>query len=516
MSNKSLYSNKRVAQNTLYLYFRTLIVMAISIYTSRVVLDVLGVENYGIYNVVGGFVSLFSVLSGTLTAATQRFLSFELGKDTPDIRKVFSTALNIHVILAVVVFLLLETGGIWFMNTQMNISPDRMTAANWVFQCSIATFCINIVSIPYNATIIAYEKMSAFAYISIFEVSAKLLSIYLLYIVTFDPLIAYALFMFSIAVVIRFIYGWYCKRTFKECRYSFVLDKVVFRDMISFNGWNFIGSTASVMNGHGINLLMNIFFGVTVNAAKGIATQVDSAINSFVQNFMMALNPQITKSYAAGDYSTVNKIILLGSKFSFFMFLIICLPFFLNIEYILSIWLKQVPEYTAVFVRCAIIFSLCQSLSQCLYSTMLATGKIKQYQIVVGTLSLMAFPLSYIFFKMGFSAVFGYIAIIICSLLCLVARLWMLQNMLPDFSAMVYIHKVIYPIICSTIPIACIIWPIGLFIHNISFVIFIFESLLCCAVCICVVLFIGITKNEREHILDIINRRLNIHRKSHA
>lgn len=516
MSNKFLYSNKRVAQNTLYLYFRTFIVMVISIYTSRVVLDVLGVENYGIYNVVGGFVSLFSVLSGTLTAATQRFLSFELGKETPDIRKVFSTALNIHIILAIVVFLILETGGIWFIKTQMNISPERMTAANWVFQCSIATFCINIISIPYNAAIIAYERMSAFAYISIFEVSAKLLTIYLLYIVVFDPLIAYALFMFSIAVVVRCIYGWYCKTKFSECRYSFIFDKVVFRDMISFNGWNFIGSTASVMNGQGINLLMNLFFGVTVNAAKGVATQVDSAINSFVQNFMMALSPQITKSYAAGDYSTVNKIILLGSKFSFFMFLVVCLPFFLNIEYILSIWLKQVPEYTAVFVRCAIIFSLCQSLSQCLYSTMLATGKIKQYQIVVGTLSIMAFPLSYVFFKLGLSAVFGYVATIICSLLCLVARLRMLQSMLSGFSAMTYIRKVIFPIICSIIPIACIIGPIRLFIHDISFMIFIVESLLCFAVCVCVVFFISMTQKEREYIIGIISRKLNIHRKNHA
>lgn len=491
--------------------------MGISIYTSRIVLDVLGVENYGIYNVVGGFVSLFSVLSGTLTVATQRFLSFELGKEAPDIKKIFSTALNIHIILAIVVFLLLETGGIWFINTQMNISPERMTAANWVFQCSVATFCINIVSIPYNAAIIAYERMSAFAYISIFEVSVKLLAIYLLYIiVAFDPLIAYALFMLCIAAMIRFIYGWYCKRKFSECRYSFIFDKVVFRDMISFNGWNFIGSTASVMNGQGVNLLMNLFFGVTVNAAKGVATQVDSAINSFVQNFMMALSPQITKSYAAGDYSTVNKIILLGTKFSFFMFLAVCLPFFLNIEYILSIWLKQVPEYTAVFVRCAIIFSLCQSLSQCLYSTMLATGKIKQYQIIVGTLSLMAFPLSYVFFKLGFPAVFGYVAIIICSLLCLVARLRMLQSMLSGFSAMTYIRKVIFPIICSTIPIACIIGGIRLLIHDVSFMIFILESLLCFAICVCAVFFIGMTLKEREHIIGIISRKLNIRRKNHA
>lgn len=516
MSDKSLYSNKRVAQNTLYLYFRTFIIMIISIYTSRVVLDVLGVENYGIYNVVGGFVSLFSVLSGTLTAATQRFLSFELGKDTPDIRKVFSTALNIHIILAIMVFLFLETGGIWFMNTQMNISPERMTAANWVFQCSIATFCINIISIPYNATIIAYERMSAFAYISIFEVSAKLFITYILYIVTFDSLIVYALLMLGIAIVIRIMYGWYCKRTFKECRYSFVFDKVVFRDMISFNGWNFIGSTASVMNGHGINLLMNIFFGVTVNAAKGIATQVDSAINSFVQNFMMALNPQITKSYAAGDYTTVNKIILLGSKFSFLLFLTVCFPFFLNIEYILAIWLKQVPEYTAVFVRCAMIYSLSQSLSQCLYSTMLATGKIKQYQIVVGTLSLTAFPLSYIFFKMGFSAIFGYVSIIISSLLCLAARLRMLQRMVPGFSGMIYVREVIFPIFCSIIPIVCIICPIAYLIQNVDFVKFITESLLCLVVCVCVVFFIGMSKSEREHIMRIINKKLYIHKINHA
>lgn len=387
-----LVNNKRIAKNTLYLYFRTFFTMTVSVFTSRVILDVLGVEDFGIYNIVGGFVAMFSLLSGTLTAASQRFMSYELGRAKSDISKVFSTSLSIHLMLAALIFILLESAGVWFLNYKMNIAPDRLVAANWVFQCSILTFCVNLISIPYNASIIAYEKMTIFAYISVFEAVAKLGIVYLLLLFNFDKLILYAFLTLLVAIVLRCVYGFYCKYKFRECRFYFIKDKELYREMLGFSGWNFIGSSANVLNSHGINILINIFFGVALNAARGIAEQINTTLNSFVLNFMMALNPQITKNFASGDYDNMNVLIIKGAKYSFFLFWLLSLPILLETDIVLKIWLVQVPEYTSILVRYALIYTMCQILSQTLYAAMLATGKIKEYQIIVGTLSLMAFP----------------------------------------------------------------------------------------------------------------------------
>ena len=507
MDNITKNNTKKVAKNTLYLYVRTFLVMSISIYTSRIVLDVLGVDNYGIYNVVGGFVSFFSVFSGSLTAATQRFLAFELGKEKPQIKKVFSTAVNIHIIMALILFLLLETVGVWFLYNKMNIIPERKDAAMWVFQCSTLTFCISLISIPYNAAIIAYEKMSVFAYISLIEVIVKLGLVYILYITSSDPLVTYAIMMLLVAVGLRMIYSSYCRSNFKECKYSLILDRDTFKEIFSFNAWNFIGSTASVMNAHGINVLINLFFGVTFNAARGIATQIDGAINSFVQNFMMALNPQIVKNFASKDFVLLNRMILLGTKYAFYLLLCVCLPVFLNIDFILKIWLVKVPDSTSIFVRCAIIFSLCQCLSQCLYSAMLATGKIKKYQIVVGGISLLAFPLSYIFFKVGLAAEYGYVATIICSLLCLLARLNMLQDMIPGFSSKEYFIKVLFPVISTTIPVLLIVYSISKLAVEVDLLVFITQTCCCVLISFFGIMFIGLSRNERTYILNIIKRK---------
>lgn len=502
-----LHNNRRLAKNTLYLYFRTFFVMLIAIYTSRVVLDSLGVENYGIYNVVGGFVSMFSMLSGTLTAASQRFIAFELGKSKPEIRKIFSTTLTTHFFIAIIIFILLESLGIWFLNYKMNISAERLSAANWVFQCSVITFCINIISIPYNAAIIAYEKMSVFAYISIFEVLAKLGVAYILYIVSFDVLIVYAFLMLAISIVLRAIYGWYCSKTFKECRYMFLFDKQTFKNIIGFSGWNFIGSSAAILNGQGINLLINIFFGVFFNASRGIATQVETALNSFVQNFVMALNPQITKTYASGDYNYVNKVIYFGTKYTFYLFLVLCVPIFLNTEYILSLWLKQVPNYTALFIRYGIVYSLCQSLSQCIYITMLASGKIKKYQIIVGTLSLMAFPTAYLFFKFGYPCEFGYVSMIIFSFICFISRIFLLKDILPGFSISTFIHKTLLPIIYSlSLTIICFYYLHNIIIDGfISFIIYMLTSVI---VTLGLIYFIGLTKIERSFVLNFLSKKI--------
>lgn len=506
--SQSSDNNKRIAKNTFFLYIRTLFVMVISIFTSRIVLDVLGIEDYGIYNVVGGFVSMFSVLGGTLTAASQRFLSFELGKETPQMRKVFSTTVCIHIVIALLIFIILESVGLWFLNSKMNIAEQRMVAANWVFQCSVLTFCINLISIPYNAAIIAYEKMSAFAYISIFEVTAKLAMVYVLYITSMDSLILYAIFMLLVAMALRLIYGWYCTSKFKECRFSLSFDKTTFHEMLGFSSWNLIGSSAGILNNQGINVLMNIFFGVSLNAARGIAQQVDNAINTFVQNFLMALNPQITKSYASGDFKYINKMIIYGTKLAFFLFWLLCFPVYINAEFILDLWLKKVPANAALFVRLALVFTLCQTLSQCLYTTMLATGKIKKYQIIVGGLSIMAFPTAWLFFKLGLPGEFGYWAMIIFSLICLVARLFLLKEMLPDFLPLVFAKKVIIPIIGTIILPIVLLLLYHSTVKEVSAKSFCIETILSLVVNFVSIWTISMSKKERTSVITVVKRNI--------
>ena len=509
MSEKIEQSNsKRIAKNTLFLYFRTMVVMAVGLYTSRIVLQVLGVEDYGIYNVVGGFVSMFSLLSGSLTVASQRFLAFELGKNKSDVKKIFSSTVTIHICLTIVIFLLLEVIGLWMLNHKINIPQDRIQAANWVFHCSVITFCINIISVPYNAAIVAYEKMSAFAYVSIFEAIAKLVAVLALCKLKYDSLILYAVFMMLIALFLRLIYGWYCHINFKECRYRFFIDKESIKMMLGFCGWNFIGSSAAVLNNQGINILINLFFGVTLNAARGIASQVDGAINTFVSNFMMALNPQIIKAFAARNFSYLNKMILSGTKVGFFLFWLFGLPVLVNTEFLLKIWLKNVPDFAVLFVRLGLVFMICQNLSQCLYTAMLATGRIKKYQIVVGGLSLMAFPTAWVFFKTGFGGEWGYGSMIIFSLVCLVARLFLLQEMIPGFSSFRFLKKVVCPIFFSTIPVLVLAFTVHSYISTPSISSFCFETVFEIVLSISFIYIIGLSQEERIRLVDMVKKKI--------
>lgn len=310
-------NNKRIAKNTLFLYFRMLFLMSISLYTSRVILDALGVEDYGIYNVVGGFVSMFALISAALTSACSRFLNFELGKgDLERQNIVFSTAVTIQWGLAIIVAVLSEVIGIWYVNNIMVLPPERLTAANWCFQFSIFNFCMNLITVPYNASIIAHEKMRTFAYIGLIQGFAQLGISFLVFFEPFDRLVFYALLLMILQFVIRYTYQVYCRKHFKECRFRFVLDKPLLRHMFSYSLWHLIGNGAAVLKNHGVNLVLNFFFGPTVNAAKGIANQVDHAVGQFVGNFMMAMNPQITKSYAKEDYSYMFSLVNKGARFS--------------------------------------------------------------------------------------------------------------------------------------------------------------------------------------------------------
>ena len=424
-------NNKRIARNTLLLYFRMLFLMIISLYTSRIVLNALGVEDFGIYNVAGGVVAMFSILSGSLSAAISRFITYELGKNNIlKLKVIFSSAITIQIGLGIVIVFFAETIGIWFLNTQMNIPIERMVAANWVLQFSIITFIINLISVPYNAVIIAHEKMSAFAYISIFEAIGKLLIAYLITISPIDKLIFYAILMCVVAIAIRLLYGYYCKRHFDECRFHFIWNKQIFQQIFSFAGWNFIGASSAVLRDHGGNIIINLFCGPTVNAARGIAFQVNNAIQGFVSNFMTALNPQITKSYAVKNYTYMMTLIFQGARLSFYMLLLLSLPIIINTHYLLTLWLNTVPEHTVLFVRLVLIFAMSESISGPLITAMLATGNIRNYQIIVGGLQMLNLPISYILLSLGAIPETVLIVAVLISQCCLMARLYMLKKMI--------------------------------------------------------------------------------------
>lgn len=445
MSNQTSDNNKRIAKNTLLLYVRMLFTMAVSLFTSRVILNTLGVEDYGINNVVGGIVTMFSVLSGSLSSSISRFITFELGKGNIErLKTIFSTGVNIQLGMSVSIIIIAEAVGIWFLNTKMNIPTDRMVAANWVFQCAILTFVLNLLSVPYNAAIIAHEKMSAFAYISVVEVSLKLIIVYMLMISPFDRLETYAVLLLLVGAVIRFIYGYYCKRHFEECTYHFVFDKPVLKEMTGFAGWNFLGNGAYMLNTQGVNILMNLYFGVAVNAARGIATQVDAALKQFVNNFTTAVNPQITKSYAQGDLDYMHKLVCRSAKFSAFLMMFFAVPIILETNTILTIWLKTVPDYAVIFLQWIIISSFMDTvLANSLVTSMFATGKIKRYQIIVTTVGCLVFPLSWIAFKLGFEPQVGYILYFIIYTILLFVRLYLLKDMVK-LPVMMYIREVLY------------------------------------------------------------------------
>ncbi len=507
MNSGTSSNNKRIAKNTLLLYFRMLFLMAISLYTGRVILTALGIEDFGIYNVVGGVVAMFSMLSGSLSAAISRFITYELGtRNQEKLKKIFSSAVTIQILLGLVIVLLAETVGVWFLNTKMVIPSERLIAANWVLQFSILTFVINLISVPYNATIIAHEKMSAFAYISIVEAVGKLAIAYFIMISPMDRLIFYAILMCSVAVIIRLIYGIYCKRHFEECTYHFFWDKELLRSMFGFAGWNMIGASSAVLREQGGNIVINLFCGPTVNAARGIASQASNAVQSFVNNFMIALNPQITKSYASGDHSHMMTLIFQGARLSFYMLLLLSLPIIVNTEYILTLWLGNVPEHTTLFVQLILLFAMSESISNPLVTAMLATGKIRNYQIVVGGIQMMNLPISYILLRIGCipeTVIFVAIGISQC---CLAVRLWMLQSMI-GLEVRHYLRKVYFNVI-TVISCASILPLIAAYYLDSNFSNFVLLSVICVTMSVIVIFYLGCNVQERTFVLSKVSKFL--------
>lgn len=499
--NSHAENTRRIAKNTLMLYVRMLFGMLVSLYTSRVVLQALGVEDYGIYNVVGGFVAMFSMISASLSSSVGRFLTFELGKgDVDALKRVFSTSLSIHVVLSVIIVLLAETVGIWFLNTHMTIPKPRLYAANWVFQASVFTFVVNLWSVPFSASIVAHERMSAFAYIGILDIVLRLLMVlFIAYSgLAFDRLIVYALLLVAIVCLMQVIYWRYCYRNFEECRICMHFDAQYWKAMSSFAGWNFIGCTAGLLKDQGVNILLNLFVGPVINAARGIAGMVNNVLASFSGNFMTALNPQITKSYAAGDYDYMFSLVERGSRFSYYILLIFALPVLFETEFILTLWLKFYPEHTANFVRLILIVTLCDILSNTLINLQSATGRIRNYQLAVGGMLLMNFPLSYLCLNFGYPPESTLIVAFVVSVCCLLLRLIFLRTMV-GLSVKKFLRKVCMNVLLVTFVAAII--PFIIYIQMSDSIIRFF--LICIVTVFCSLLtiyFVGCSSNERSFI----------------
>lgn len=509
-------NNKRIAKNTLLLYIRTLFIMLVTLYTSRVVLNTLGVTDYGVYNVVGGVVAMFSVISSSLSSSISRFITFELGHgDFDRLKRIFTTSVNIQIGISFVILVMAEIFGVWFLNTKMNIPAERMNAANWVLQCSLISFVINLISVPYNACIIAHERMSAFAYISILEAVLKLAVVYMLLISPYDKLITYAVLLVIVSLLIRLTYGQYCKRHFEESSYSFIYDRPLMKEMTGFASWSFFGNGAYMLNVQGVDMLINIFFGVTFNAARGVANQVQNAVMQFVNNFTVSINPQITKSYAAGEMEYLYRLVCRGARFSYFLLLVFVVPIVCEADYILHLWLELVPEYAPVFLRLGLFGTLMTLLGNSMLTAISATGNIRRYQIWITTVGCLVFPLTWIAFEFGAPPQTTYIIYIVIYFLLNFVRLYISKGLLK-FPVRLYLTDVILRVI--TVSAVSFILPL-LVIYNLN------EGFLrLCVTCIVsvvstasVIFILGLEKTERTKIINKLMSiiKLNNNKKCH-
>lgn len=505
-------SNKRIARNTAVLYIRMLIMMIISFFTARITLQALGVTDYGINNVVGGLVSMFSVLSGSLSTAASRFITFGLGEGNQDkLKRIFSATITIHLILSIIVVIAIESIGVWFLNHKMTIPADRLHAANWVLQCSVVSFVIGLLSVPYNSTIIAHEKMTAFAYMTIFDAVARLGIILGIYYYGGDRLILLSILTLIIGVIRQSIYWIYCKYNFSECKYTLAWDKNLGKSIFSFAGWNFIGCISGTLKDQGVNIAINYFTSPAVNAARGIALQVSNILGQFTGGFMTALNPQITKSYAIGDLERMHLLICQGTRFTYYLYMLLSIPVFFEIDTILYIWLGQVPEHTTLFVRLILVLSLLDITSYMQTTAQLATGKIRNFQLVVGGIQMLHFPISYVLLKNGFFPEVTIVVSIVISPIFLLSQLLFTSKSIKFpinyFFSKIYLNVIVVTILACIPPMVCyytITEPICNF-------------LIVCLVSLCssilIIYYVGCNHEERHKILlhlSILKRKLKL------
>lgn len=501
----SIANNKRIAKNTLLLYVRMFIMMAVGLFTNRIILDALGVSDYGIYNVIGGLVTMFSVLTGAMSVATSRFLTFALGSgDNQLLRRTFVTAVNIHLIIAAAIVVIAEVGGIWMLNSHLNIPAGRMDAANIVLQFSIATFVINLINVPYTSSIISHERMGIYAYFSLFDVFVKLGIVYVLYLTSSDRLVVYALLLCLANLATQIINWIYCKRKFAECRYSLSIDKQLLKKMFGFIGWAFWGNAAVVLKDQGMTILLNIFCGTIVNAAQGVANQVNATVNRFVSNFMTAVNPQITKLYASGDYDAMNRLIVRSTKLSAFLLLILIVPIIVNIDDLLALWLVEVPKHTGSFVTLILFYSFVNCFTGGLITGILANGKIKTYEIAITVTYILNLILAFVSLKLGMAPETLYVLLIIFKFVVLGIQLWLGRTMfrLPLRTYLKAMTRYVLPVLAVGQFLMFVPWKeITGVIHRIILSILSVEGIL-----LLTIYLVGFEMNERKFIIEKIQQ----------
>lgn len=502
-------NNKRIIKNTMALYFRMIIQVILGLYTSRVILQTLGVDDFGIYNVVGSVATMFSFINGAMSNATMRFLTYELGRgNEKKLNHVFCVSMNIHVIIAVLTFVVLDTAGVWFLYHKMQIAPARLDAAFWVLQFSIVTCIISIISVPYNACIIAHEKMGAFALISLFQTIITLVMALLLPYYNGDRLIMYAIILMIVQVLLRFMYGVYCKRHFSETNYHFIWDKSLFKEMSKFAGWTLNGNIAWICNTQGFNILINLFFGTVVNAARGVSFQIQSKIFSFCDNFQTAVRPQITKSYSVGDFERMHSLIINSSKFSFYLLLLLSLPIYIEIDEVLRLWLVNVPQHTANFVRIILLCSVVDVLRNPMNAAVHATGEIRKFQLWEATTLLLILPFAYVVLKLGMQVEFAFIVQLFMYIVVQFERVFIVCPQI-SMKKKDYLFKLIFPIIKVTF-FACVmpliivaIWPIR---SGDWFQFFLYIILPVVSVSFSVY-FLGLKESERVKVITFIKNK---------
>ena len=501
-------NNKRIAKNTLMLYIRMFFIMAVTLYTSRVFLKTLGVEDFGIYNVVGGVVAMMGFLKGAMSAATTRFITYEIGRnDFEQLRKTYCISMMIYGFICFAFVVLAETIGLWFLNNQLIIPDSRMAAANWVYQFTILSVVIDMMAQPYNAVIISHERMSFFAYISILEVILKLLIVYMLAIQPYDNLAVYGILVFCVSLIVRILYSIYCKKNFRECKFRVYRDKGLFLRLLSYSGWNLFGSISSLVKGQGLNILLNMFFCPAVNAARGIAFQIGSAISQFSHNFFTAVRPQIIKYYAQNDLNNMFLLVFRSSRFSFYLNLFFSVPLLIETPQIIQLWLGQTPEYVIVFSRLIIVISAIDAMAHPMMTAAHATGRVALYQSVVGMMNILILPISYLILRWGHSPVSVFWVSLVVTSVNVLLRVLIVKYLIKSFPLMNYLFQV-----CGS----CLLVSLLSFIMPISFYKILapnlWNDILICLVCVlsviaCVYL-VGLTTDEKKLTNDIFKNKL--------
>lgn len=507
MSQDISANNKRIAKNAVMLYIRMFITLLISLYTSRAILQVLGVTDYGIYNVVGGVISIIGVMNAAMSWSTMRFLTFDLGKgDKKTLQNTFSMCILIFVLLSAIFVVLSETIGVWFLNTQMTISEDRIVAANWVFQFSVISCVLSLVFSPYGALIHAHEDFTFSAYSSVLESVLKLLIVILLPYIPSDSLIMYSFLLVMVTLLIKVILFVWCKIKYVESKLVKYWDKSVFREILAYSGWSLFGSLSNMAKNSGLNVILNLFFNPAVNAACGIANQVNGIIFQFFASFFTAVNPQITKYYAQNDMKNMYELVFRSSKFSFYLILLLSIPIALEAPTIISLWLGQVPEHVVSFVRLIVVITAVDATAFPINATSTATGNIKLYQTVVGIISLLNLPFSYVFLFWGGSPDIVFIVSLCLAVGAFSARLWAI-NKVVSFPIKEYLGKVICRVLLVTI---CAI-SIPLITHNVlsqGIVSSIVNGIISVLITLTMVFTVGMTKAERLSIQNVIIKRM--------